>query len=54
MDDSDVLLATLNNTLKRYSNMVQSYEIEIANMAAEIARLQKQLNEGETQNSQQS
>jgi septal ring factor EnvC (AmiA/AmiB activator) len=43
MDDVEVLTATLNNTLQRQSRITQSYEVEIANMTAEIVRLQSQL-----------
>lgn len=43
MDEKDVLLATLNNTIARTSKLMQSYEIEIANLTAEIIRLQNQV-----------
>lgn len=43
MDDVEVLTATLNNTLQRQSRLTQSYEVEIANMTAEIVRLKSQL-----------
>jgi hypothetical protein len=39
MDDVEILTATLNSTLQRYGRLVQNYEIEIANMTAEILRL---------------
>ena len=45
MDDVDVLPATLNNTLQRHSRLAQNYEIEIANMTAEILRLKAQVEE---------
>ena len=45
MDDVDVLTATLNNTLQRHSRLAQNYEIEIANMTAEILRLKAQVEE---------
>jgi ribosomal protein S15P/S13E len=43
MDDVEILTATLNNTLQRQSRITQSYEVEIANMTAEIVKLQSQL-----------
>lgn len=43
MDDVEVLTATLNNTLQRQARITQSYEVEIANMTAEIVRLKAQL-----------
>lgn len=43
MDEKDVLLSTLNNTIARTSKLMQSYEIEIANLTAEIIRLQNQV-----------
>lgn len=43
MDDVEVLTATLNNTLQRHSRLAQNYEIEIANMTAEILRLKSQV-----------
>lgn len=43
MDDAEILTATLNNTLQRQSRITQSYEVEIANMTAEIVKLQSQL-----------
>lgn len=45
MDDAEVLTATLNNTLQRQARITQSYEVEIANMTAEIVRLKAQLEE---------
>jgi hypothetical protein len=45
MDDVEVLTATLNNTLQRHSRLTQNYEIEIANMTAEILRLKAQVEE---------
>lgn len=38
MDDAEVLAATLNNTIQRHSRAVQNYEIEIANLTAELVR----------------
>lgn len=43
MDEVEVLTATLNNTIARNAKNVHSLEIEIANLTAEIIRLQKQL-----------
>lgn len=45
MDDIEVLTATLNSTLQRHSRLAQNYEIEIANMTAEILRLKAQVEE---------
>jgi hypothetical protein len=45
MDDVEVLTATLNSTLQRHSRLAQNYEIEIANMTAEILRLKSQVEE---------
>lgn len=38
--DNDVLTETLNSTLQRHARAVQNYEVEIANLTAEIYRLQ--------------
>lgn len=43
MEESEIIAATLNNTIARHAKNVQSYEIEIANLTAEIIRLQKQM-----------
>jgi hypothetical protein len=43
MDEKDILLATLNSTIGRTTKLVQSYEIEIANLTAEVIKLQTQL-----------
>lgn len=43
MDDLEIIKATLNNTIARSAKMIQQYEIEIANLTAEIIRLQKEL-----------
>jgi hypothetical protein len=43
MDESEVLIQTLNNTIGRHMRAVQNYEIEIANLTAEVVRLQSQL-----------
>lgn len=49
MDDAEILTATLNNTLQRQSRITQSYEVEIANMTAEIVKLQSQLEAASTE-----
>lgn len=38
MDDVEVLTATLNSTIQRHSRAIQNYEIEIANITAELVR----------------
>ena len=43
MEEAEIIAATLNNTIARYAKNVQGLEIEIANLTAEIIRLQKQL-----------
>jgi hypothetical protein len=43
MDEVNVVTQTLNSTLQRQAKMFQNYEIEIANMTAEIVRLKSQL-----------
>lgn len=43
MDEAEIIAATLNNTIARNAKTVQSLEIEIANLTAEVIRLQKQL-----------
>jgi hypothetical protein len=45
MDDVTVLTQTLNTTLQRHARVVQGYEVEIANMTAELIRLQAQVEE---------
>lgn len=40
MDEIQVVTQTLNTTLQRHAKIVQAYEVEIANMTAEILRLQ--------------
>jgi len=39
MDEVDVLTQTLNNTLQRHARVALGYEVEIANLTAEIVRL---------------
>ena len=43
MDEVQVVTQTLNATLQRHARVVQGYEVEIANMTAEIVRLQAQI-----------
>ncbi len=43
MDEVDILKGTLNNTLQRISKIIANYEIEVANLTAEVIRLQGQL-----------
>lgn len=43
MDEKEVLLATLNSTIARTSKLVQTYEVEIANLTAEVIKLQTQI-----------
>jgi len=43
MDEVQVITQTLNNTLQRHMKSVQSYEVEITNMTAEIVRLQSEV-----------
>ena len=43
MEEAEIIAATLNNTIARYAKTVQGLEIEIANLTAEVIRLQKQL-----------
>ena len=45
MDEVQVVTQTLNATLQRHARVVQGYEVEIANMTAEIVRLQSQIEE---------
>lgn len=39
MDNVEVVTQTLNSTLQRHARVAQGYEVEIANMTAEIIRL---------------
>lgn len=49
MEEVEIIAATLNNTIARHAKTVQSLEIEIANLTAEIIRLQKQLESANVQ-----
>lgn len=48
MNDNDIAVQTLNTMLQRHAKVVQGYEVEIANLTAEIYRLKNQI--GETKN----
>jgi len=43
MDEVQIITQTLNNTLQRHMKAIQSYEVEITNMTAEIVRLQSEV-----------
>jgi hypothetical protein len=43
MDDVNILTQTLNSTLQRHARVVQGYEVEIANLTAEIIRLKSKV-----------
>ena len=45
MDEIQVVTQTLNATIQRHAKVVQAYEVEIANMTAEILRLQDRVQE---------
>lgn len=45
MDDNEVLTQTLMATIQRHARVIQNYETDIANMTAEIIRLQTQLSQ---------
>jgi predicted RNase H-like nuclease (RuvC/YqgF family) len=49
MDEAEIIAATLNNTIARNAKTVHSLEIEIANLTAEVIRLQRQLESIKTQ-----
>jgi regulator of replication initiation timing len=42
MDDTEIISQTLNTMMNRHMKAVQNFEIEIANLIAEVARLQAQ------------
>jgi hypothetical protein len=48
MDDLNVVTQTLNSTLQRHARVAQGYEVEIANMTAEIIRLKDQVEQLES------
>ena len=39
--DNEIITETLNSTLQRHARTVQNYEIEVANMSAEIFSLKR-------------
>jgi ADP-glucose pyrophosphorylase len=43
MDEVQVITQTLNSNLQRHIKSIQSYEVEITNMTAEIVRLQSEV-----------
>ncbi len=43
MEEVEIIAATLNNTIARHAKTVQGLEVEIANLTAEIIRLQRQI-----------
>jgi len=43
MSDNDVAVNTLNSMLQRHAKVVQGYEVEIANLTAEIYRLKNEI-----------
>lgn len=43
MNDNDVAINTLNSMLQRHAKVVQGYEVEIANLTAEVYRLKAEL-----------
>ena len=47
MDNNDIAVQTLNTMLQRHAKVVQGYEVEIANLTAEIFRLKGQLLDSE-------
>ena len=47
MEEVEILKNVLVNTIQRMAKMVQNYEVEVANLSAEIIRLQKQLSNAE-------
>lgn len=50
MNENDVVVQTLNAMLQRHAKVVQGYEVEIANLTAEIYRLKAQSDETKTLN----
>lgn len=43
MNDNDIAVQTLNSMLQRHAKVVQGYEVEIANLTAEIFRLKNEI-----------
>lgn len=45
MSENDVVVQTLNAMLQRHAKVIQGYEVEIANLTAEVYRLKSQIEE---------
>lgn len=45
---NEYVTKTLNNVLSRHSKVVHGYEVEIANLTAEIYRLQEEIEQLKT------
>ncbi len=45
MNENDVVVQTLNAMLQRHAKVVQGYEVEIANLTAEVFRLKNEVSE---------
>lgn len=45
MNENEVVIQTLNAMLQRHAKVVQGYEVEIANLTAEVYRLKAQIEE---------
>lgn len=43
MNENDIVVQTLNAMLQRHAKVVQGYEVEIANLTAEVYRLKAQV-----------
>lgn len=43
MDELEVIKLTLNNTIARHAKKIQEYEVEIANLTAQLFALSSQL-----------
>lgn len=45
MDEQKVLYETLNTMMQRHAKVSSAYEVEIANLTAEIVRLRQKIEE---------
>lgn len=54
MNENDIAVQTLNTMLQRHVKVVQGYEVEIANLTAEVYRLNAQIEELKNSNSSDS
>jgi hypothetical protein len=54
MNENEVVVQTLNAMLQRHAKVVQGYEVEIANLTAEVYRLKGQVEELKNIDSQDS